>query len=154
MSTPTPAASTYVTSVGQQRAVICGESPSPTTVDGYLRGAQTSYARAGYTPWPWGATCLGWTAKEDATYTGPWDRATATPALVVGNTFDPATAYDSSKAMAAALPGSRLLTVNGYGHTELLNPSDCAQTHIATYLIGGTLPPADTTCAQNKGPFD
>ncbi|GAB2538421.1 alpha/beta hydrolase [Nocardia heshunensis] len=167
-STPTPsvtalsatpssaqtAPSAYITSVGRQRAVICGESPSPATVDAYLRGARTSYDRAGYTPWPWGATCLGWKAKGDNTYTGPWDRAASTPVLVVGNTFDPATAYDSSKAMAATLPGARLLTVDGYGHTELLNPSACAQTHIAAYLIGVTLPPADTVCKQNKGPFD
>ncbi|MFE3187896.1 alpha/beta hydrolase [Nocardia sp. NPDC059240] len=154
-TTPPPAAaSTYTTSIGRQRAVICGESPSPATVDGYLRGAHTSYTRAGYTPWPWGATCLGWTVHEDNTYTGPWDRAASTPVLVIGNTFDPATAYDSSKAMAAALPGARLLTVDGYGHTELLNPSACAQSHIADYLINGALPAPDTVCKQNKGPFE
>ncbi|WP_328966282.1 alpha/beta hydrolase [Streptomyces sp. NBC_00239] len=132
--------------------MICGESPNPVTTAAYAAQARTSYARAGYTAWPWGAVCSGWTEKAAHTYNGPWNKQKGTPVLVVGNTFDPATAYTSSRRAAAEL-GGRLLTVNGYGHTELLNPSTCARRHIAAYLVSGTLPPDGTTCAQDGTPF-
>jgi hypothetical protein len=51
------------------------------------------------------------------------------------------------------LPGARLITVQGYGHTELANPSTCAQDYVASYLINGTLPKANATCAQDATPF-
>ncbi|MFJ3977775.1 alpha/beta fold hydrolase [Streptomyces sp. NPDC090021] len=151
--TTAPSAQPYATSVGRQRAVICGESPNPATVDGYAEQARASYARAGHTLWPWAAVCTGWSVKAAHPYSGPWDRAMATPALVVGNTFDPATPYDSSLKTAQELSGSRLLTVDGYGHTELLNPSTCAQGHISAYLMSGALPPEGARCAQDGSPF-
>ncbi len=73
--------------------------------------------------------------------------------LVVGNTYDPATALSSSVRMAQALGTARLLIVNGYGHTVLLNPSRCASDHIAAYLIEGKLPPTGVACSQDKAPF-
>ena len=73
--------------------------------------------------------------------------------LVVGNRFDPATPYSSSQRMAAELANGRLLTVQGFGHTELLNPSRCAGDYIANYVVQGTLPPVGAVCAQDKGPF-
>ncbi|MCB5167358.1 alpha/beta hydrolase [Streptomyces bambusae] len=148
-----PEAAGYTTSVGRQRAVICGESPNPRGAAAYAEQARKSYARAGTTPWPWAAVCEGWTARAADPYTGPWDRSADTPVLVVGNTFDPATAYSSSRTTARELPGSRLLTVDGYGHTELLNPSGCAQRHIAAYYVDGTLPAEGTRCAQDVKPF-
>ena len=39
--------------------------------------------------------------------------------LVVGNTGDPATAYQNSVLTLRLLPGTRLITVKGYGRTEL-----------------------------------
>ena len=46
-----------------------------------------------------------------------------------------------------------LLTVEGYGHTTLLNPSTCANDYEAQYLIDGQLPPFGTVCQQDKQPF-
>ena len=87
------------------------------------------------------------------TFRGPWNTPTPVPVLVVGNTFDPTTPYSSSQAMAAALADGHLLTVDGYGHTELLNPSSCAQQYISDYLLDGTVPPEGTRCAQDAAPF-
>ncbi|HEX2943727.1 MAG TPA: alpha/beta hydrolase [Rhodopila sp.] len=148
-----PAASTtYITSYGRQAAVICGESPNPETVSGYVRQARKSFRRAGLSPWPFAAICLGWSAKAANPYFGPW-KAPTPPVLVVGNTFDPATPYASSQRMARELFNGHFLTVDGFGHTELLNTSRCAQDYIAAYLINGTLPPEGARCAQDYAPF-
>ena len=59
------------------------------------------------------------------TYRGPWNASTS-PILVIGNTVDPATPLRNSVVMAHQLANARLLVVDGYGHTEFLNPSTCA----------------------------
>jgi hypothetical protein len=61
--------------------------------------------------------------------------------------------YEPCVVMAQNLARARLLTVEGYGHTALLNPSVCASRHEARYLISGVLPPPGTRCAQDEPPF-
>ena len=51
------------------------------------------------------------------------------------------------------LDRARLLTVDGYGHTVLLNPSSCASALENKYLVDGTLPRHGTVCKQNARPF-
>jgi hypothetical protein len=87
------------------------------------------------------------------TYQGPWNRPTANPILVIGNTADPSTPYANAVDMARELRDARLLTVKGYGHTALLNPSACANRYIAAYLERRTLPPVHTVCRQDRLPF-
>jgi hypothetical protein len=60
----------------------------------------------------------------------------------MGNTGDPVTAYQDSVAMAHDLARARLLTVDGFGHTEFFNPSTCASDYEFRYLITGALPRA------------
>jgi pimeloyl-ACP methyl ester carboxylesterase len=146
-------ASTYITSAGRQLSVVCGESPNPTSLAANVAQARASYRRAGLNSWPFVAMCRGWTARASDTYLGPWNKPTPAPVLVIGNTFDPATPYSSSRRMARSLAAGRLLTVDGFGHTVLLNPSRCAQDRIASYMIDGTLPPARTRCRQEDPPF-
>jgi TAP-like protein len=43
--------------------------------------------------------------------------------------------------------------VEGYGHTELLNPSQCAAQYESDYLVTGALPPEGTVCQQDAMPF-
>jgi pimeloyl-ACP methyl ester carboxylesterase len=105
-------------------------------------------------PWTWlTEVCAGWPGSSQDRYAGPWNRPTAHPVLVIGNTSDPATPYAGSVAMSRLLARARLLTVHGYGHTELLNPSTCAARYEARYLQTGALPPAGTICRQNGQPF-
>ena len=145
--------SAYVTSLGRQLSVVCGESPNPATAAEYDAAARTSVERSQLSYWPWVAFCLDWPVPAADAYRGPWNNPTPVPVLVVGNTFDPATPYSSSEAMAAALADGHLLTVDGFGHTELLNPSACAQQHISDYLLDGTVPADGTRCAQDRAPF-
>lgn len=56
--------------------------------------------------------------------------------------------------MTRQLAQARLLTLEGYGHTALLNPSACTKRSMRRYYIRGTLPPKGTTCArQDQSPF-
>jgi hypothetical protein len=55
--------------------------------------------------------------------------------------------------MTRQLADARLLTVEGYGHTALENPSSCVNEHESRYLIDGTLPPVGATCQQDTPPF-
>ena len=78
--------------------------------------------------------------------------ATAAPVLVVGNVFDPATRYEGAVTVNELLPNSRLLTVNGWGHTSI-GLSACAEAVEATYLLTGALPTPGQVCQQDHNPF-
>lgn len=148
-----PAAATYITSAGRQLAVICGESPNPESADASAAQAEASFARAGLSPWPFGSPCLGWTARAAETYRGPWNRATKEPVLVIGNSFDPATAFGSSLRLAQELASARFLPVIGFGHTVLFNPDRCAQAYVTDYLTELKLPPTGASCRDDHAPF-
>lgn len=151
---PVPEPNPYV-GEEQAAAVLCGDSPNPRDPGVYPALEEASAARAGDTGrfWTWAtAGCTAWPTSPDR-YTGPWDKRTAHPILVVGTTYDPSTAYPNSPAMVEELADARLLTNEGYGHTALLNPSTCVQEHESRYFIDGTLPSAGTTCRQDTPPF-
>ncbi len=75
-----------------------------------------------------------------------------TPILVIGNYYDPATRYQGAEKVASLLPDSRLLSVNGWGHTSLFLSQRVDQA-ISDYLIGGSLPTEGTVCNQDLVPF-
>ena len=81
------------------------------------------------------------------------NRPTATTILVLGNTGDPILPLQDSVAMSRDLARARLLTVDGYGHTEFGNPSACATGYEIRYLLTGALPPPRTICQENATPF-
>ena len=137
----------------QGMAVTCGDTENPRNPQRYAVLEPLVLRRAGPVGLPalWGdETCATWPARAIDTYRGPWNRRTANPILVVGNTADPATPHAGSVAMAAQLARARLLTVQGFGHTELLNPSSCASRYITSYLLRQALPPAHTICRQDR----
>jgi pimeloyl-ACP methyl ester carboxylesterase len=140
----------------QQLAVECGESPNPRDPQVFIRLDALTLARAGDIGrfWLWNdEPCASWPARAADRYAGPWNRRTAKPILVVNNTVDPETPYKGAVAMTRYLARARLLTVEGYGHSVLLNPSPCAQNHESSYFLDGTLPPPGTVCQQEKQPF-
>jgi pimeloyl-ACP methyl ester carboxylesterase len=94
-----------------------------------------------------------WPARSANTYAGPWNAPTSAPILIIGNTTDPSTPLQNGVKMAAELADARLLTVDGYGHTEFLNPSTCASNAVVAYVVNGVLPPSGTTCPQDAAPF-
>jgi pimeloyl-ACP methyl ester carboxylesterase len=139
----------------QELAIACGEVPSPPPGDFPSIDAFAQQRSGMVGPfWAWDyEPCSTWPVRSAHRYAGPWNRRTASPVLVIGNTFDPATPLRGAVVMSQKLGRARLLTVEGYGHTALLNPSACASRHEARYLISGVLPPAGTRCAQDEPPF-
>ncbi|MEU8651368.1 alpha/beta hydrolase [Streptomyces sp. NPDC048737] len=152
----TPAEPVRYPGFEQSVAVLCAESPNPRSPDRYPALERRAVAEAGALGswWAWAnEPCAGWPARAARAYTGPWDRPTAHPVLVVNSTHDPSTPYRSGRAMAMELGRARLLTVDGYGHTALDNPSACVGRHVVRYFLTGALPPVGVRCAQDLPPF-
>ncbi|MFJ5809803.1 alpha/beta hydrolase [Streptomyces sp. NPDC093093] len=141
----------------QAAAVWCGDSPNPHDPAVYHSLEEDSAGRAGDAGryWTWAAEpCATWPARSANRHTGPWDRPTAHPVLVVGTTYDPSTPYSDAQAMAKELGRARLLTHDGYGHTALFNnSSSCVNAYESRYFVDGALPPPGTTCRPDTPPF-
>jgi pimeloyl-ACP methyl ester carboxylesterase len=137
-------------------AVQCVDSDNPSTPADYTALAVRESARQPY----FGlgsvysmAQCVGWPARDEDRYTGPWNRARKNPVLVLNNRFDPATPLHNAQATAAELGDGRVLVVDGYGHTSLDAPSACASAAVTRYLSDLTAPAAGTTCPPDAVPF-
>ena len=120
--------------------INCTDSPNPGP-DAFPRFDPVTFGRAGAPGrfWLWATElCSTWPVTAPARYTGPWDRPTASPVLVINTTHDPATSYEAAVALSRELARGRLLTVDGYGHGT---QSACMDLHVVRYLINGILPP-------------
>ncbi|WBP90746.1 alpha/beta hydrolase [Kitasatospora cathayae] len=141
----------------QVLGVLCADTADPPASADYPALADLAGARSGDLGpfWVWQTQrCAAWPAEATRDrYTGPWDRRTAAPVLVVANTDDPAWPYEGSRALADTLARGRLLTVDGDGHTVLGNPSGCASGYEERYLVDGELPPPGQVCAPDRRPF-
>lgn len=95
--------------------------------------------------WDMTAGCLGWPIEP----TNPQrdiDITEVPPVLLVGNTFDPATPAHWADSLSEGFDGSRVLIVEGPGHTAYLR-STCATDQIDVYLTAGELPDPGTACS-------
>ncbi len=136
--------------------VACSDSVNPTNRQAWWKAGQARDQVAPYfgSLWTWAsAACATWPGQAEDRFMGPWTAQTSAPVLVVGNTYDPATPYSGAQAVAGLLPGSRLLTVSGWGHTSL-GSSTCADSAVARYLVSTRLPAAGTRCAFDLTPFE
>jgi pimeloyl-ACP methyl ester carboxylesterase len=135
--------------------VACADSDNPDTYDAWVNAGAAADAAHGYFGriWTWASSiCASWNHTDAARYMGPFNRSTANPVLVVGNTFDPATPYHGAVTVAQLMPNSALLTVHGWGHTSLFL-SACADEAITRYLIDRQAPSAGAVCQQDVVPF-
>jgi pimeloyl-ACP methyl ester carboxylesterase len=138
--------------------VACSDSVNPRSLPAWqsaAAGAEAAYGRFGRL-WNWGLdACRSWpsTAGQDR-FMGPWTADTASPVLVVGNQFDPATPYEGAVTASTLLPNSRLLTYGGWGHTAYLSAGNfCVDTSVTRYLVSGQLPAAGAVCPPEGSPF-
>jgi len=137
-------------------AISCADTDNPRDPSVYAKvGAvrDSSVApyfgsRAAYTAFP----CFAWKGRSTERYTGPWNRATAGPVLIIGTRFDPATPYRNAIGVAEQLPNSRLLTLDGAGHTAF-GLSTCIEARVTAYFVSGTLPRPGTACTPDASPF-
>ncbi|MEV0296248.1 alpha/beta hydrolase [Nocardia sp. NPDC050710] len=138
-------------------AIQCTDSVVPTDTGVYSRAAVSEDLRVPY----FGrvavfssTTCAFWQARDADRYTGPWNRRTAAPILVLNSRFDPATPLSGASAGAAQLASAQVVVIEGAGHSSMYVPSACAERVKREYLVTGGLPPQGTGCAIDKSPFD
>lgn len=98
--------------------------------------------------------CAFWQGRDADRYTGPWNRPTAAPILVLNTRHDPATPLEGAYDGAAELHSARVVVTEGVGHTSMYVPSACTERVKRDYLFSGVLPPEGTGCRRDRSPFD
>jgi pimeloyl-ACP methyl ester carboxylesterase len=99
--------------------------------------------------------CATWPARDADRYTGPWNRSTANPLLLIGNRRgDPATPYENAVSTARELADARLLTLDSYFGHGAFAQSQCIVNAVERYLVKLQLPPEGTECPPDHRPFD
>jgi pimeloyl-ACP methyl ester carboxylesterase len=68
------------------------------------------------------------------------------PIIVIGTIRDPATPYAWSVSLAKIFTGSRLISLDGDGHTGHGRGSACVDDAVDAYLLTGTLPTSNLSC--------
>jgi pimeloyl-ACP methyl ester carboxylesterase len=141
-----------------QEAIICVDSPArrgpgawPRVIAELTHVSQLFGPFVGWSNW---APCSSWPARASERYSGPWNRRTKNPILVIGTTFDPATPYANARHVADLLGNAILLTHDGYGHTSEADPSACVTQTTSRYLVQLITPPRGTICRSDRQPFD
>ena len=148
-----PAAPARAIALDSELGTICADAEFPTALGDFhatavsAAGALSLAARFW---WP-SAACSAWPSAS-ARYAGPWTQRTSAPVLIVGNFFDGITSYADAVATSHLMPGSRLLSYAGWGHTAF-DRSSCVRGHVVDYLLDGSLPPAATVCPVEANPF-
>ena len=136
-------------------SVICSDSDNPGDAAAWSNSSRAADRAHPYfgRPWVWiSSICAPWPGADDDRYMGPFDRQTANTVLVIGNVNDPATRYQGAVNTAEIMPNSRLLTLDGSGHTSLFL-SGCIDSYVGKYLLTGEVPPVGTVCPVDEVPF-
>jgi pimeloyl-ACP methyl ester carboxylesterase len=74
-------------------------------------------------------------------------QAPIAPVLLADGSHDSTTPPAYGRRVAAQLPGARFLLADG-SHALYLGGNACVRGYVDSYLIGGPLPPPDTTCPR------
>jgi pimeloyl-ACP methyl ester carboxylesterase len=142
-------------SIGGSLASVCVDTAASGRVSEYPALIAAADARAPYfgraRGWV-GLPCEFWRLRDRDAFRGPWQQSTRAPVLVIGTRFDPATPYRQTRPYANLFPASRLLTLDGWGHTGI-GKSACVDAAITRYLAVGNPPRDGAVCAPDTVPF-
>lgn len=142
-------------SIGGALASICVDTAASGRVSEYPALIDAYDAEAPYfgrfRGWL-GLPCEFWQLRDRDAFHGPWQQTTQAPVLVLGTRFDPATPYRQTRPYADLFPASRMLTLDGWGHTTI-GKSACVDAAIAAYLVAGDPPQDGAVCASDAVPF-
>jgi pimeloyl-ACP methyl ester carboxylesterase len=75
-------------------------------------------------------------------------KISTTPIIIVGTTRDPATPYSWALDLHATILNSRLISLNGDGHTGYGHGSSCVDSAVDHYFLTGVPPAKDLTCTS------
>jgi pimeloyl-ACP methyl ester carboxylesterase len=142
-------------SIGGGLASVCVDAAPSRRVREYPALIEAHHAEAPYfgrfRGWV-GLPCEFWRLRDRDAFHGPWQQQTKATVLVIGTRFDPATPYRQTRPYADLFPSSRMLTVDGWGHTTI-GKSACATAAIGRYLADGDPPQDGAVCAPDTVPF-
>ncbi|WP_457032504.1 alpha/beta hydrolase [Kitasatospora sp. P5_F3] len=88
-----------------------------------------------------GPACSTWPApaRQVERYTGPWNKRTANPVMVVGNLYDPATQYKFAQNMQRELSNAVLVSVDVVEHCAV-GRSKALSALVTSYLVDQVAP--------------
>jgi hypothetical protein len=92
------------------------------------------------------ARCAIWPGDPEPLEPVPSDIEGLAPILFISTTGDPATPYEAGVRVAESIPGARLITNVGEGHTVYANGKPCVDDAASRYLIDLTLPEDGLRC--------
>jgi pimeloyl-ACP methyl ester carboxylesterase len=132
--------------------VMCADTLNPHNPRAWIRAGALADRQGPWfsRDWVWFSNlCAHYptSAHADA-YEGPWHIATSSPVLLVANVHDPATPIRGARFVNTLLAGSRLLTLDQWGHVAM-GRSHCVSTKTAAYLVTGALPRNGAVCGGN-----
>ncbi|MDY7083685.1 MAG: alpha/beta hydrolase [Actinomycetota bacterium] len=147
----------YDNSFDAYAAVMCTDGRHPARGSAWVKAGAKADKRAPYfgRAWVWAsAPCARdtWTVRDEDAYTGPFNRRTKNPVLVVGSYWDPATNYTDAVTSSELIPHSRLLSSANWGHTAY-GTSACVTGAMDRYLLTRALPARGKTCVGDIQPF-
>ncbi|MFG1602605.1 alpha/beta hydrolase [Actinoplanes sp. NPDC049265] len=140
------------------KALQCTDGLYPADVASWPAAVAARNRQAPYFGSVWGwfdSVCARgtWTVRDEDAYTGPFNRRTEAPVLIVGAIHDPGTNYRGAVAASLLLPHSTLLTSNNWGHTSY-GRGPCVTARIDAYLLSGEPPTGGATvCTDAPQPF-
>ena len=146
----------YDNSTDAYSAVLCTDAAQPRKQSTWTKAIAKRSATVPYFAEAWGwsdAQCARqyWTAKDEDRYRGSFSRRTAKPVLIIGDYYDPATAYTGAVSTHRRMPNSWLISSDSWGHTAY-GTSDCVTDQVDAYLLHGSQPSGEV-CESDYVPF-
>ncbi|WP_116115064.1 alpha/beta fold hydrolase [Austwickia chelonae] len=151
---PAPEGKAWSENVGAH-GVFCSDTVNPKDPKIWAKYSASPEAQKnpflGY--WVWSSSgCANWPGKDKHVYRGPFNIKPAHPMLILNNTHDPATPLNNAKELNKVSPGSRLVTVEAWGHGSSF-VSKCAHKALENFMLKGALPKEGLTCKADKPLF-
>ena len=141
----------------QNVALTCADAPARQTAAQWPAVVRrlTEVSRIGGLAFGWiNAPCASWPARSADRYSGPWDRVTRTPILLINLRYEPNTPLVNARVAERRLGNAVLLVQDGYGHLTANNPSACVDAALGRYLVHLRTPARGTVCGSDHVPFD
>jgi pimeloyl-ACP methyl ester carboxylesterase len=135
--------------------VFCSDSLNPSNPRAWIGAAQQTDHRSPWfgAAWTWiSSICARWPGSSADAFRGPFKEDPSAHVLIVGNIYDPATPISGARRLNGLLAGSRLLTLNGWGHGAL-GESVCTKKSMQRYLVRRVLPIQGKVCKPDKQLF-
>ncbi|WP_086827327.1 alpha/beta hydrolase [Allokutzneria sp. NRRL B-24872] len=123
------------------RSIICQDVPARFDVPSAVRESRALNPElGGYSEfWDIASGCVGWTQPVRWT-PHPWRAKGLPPTLLVSGAHDVATPRAWAESVQRQLPGSHLLTWDGFGHAAWPGNNKCGLQAVRDYLLTLTMP--------------